>query len=325
MSVSYLGRLLEAGDYKRCLTEAITLLEDGGHDLEAVARIQAAICRSCLELTDHFAAIRAGRAAVDAARKAGAPDVLGPALVDLGTALAAIRQYEEALATFTEFLEAMPTFTAAQCMEGTVLHRMADTLRRAGRPLEALDTYWRARRWMERFGDEAAAREVSRAIIHLLLEMGDPDMAVPLLADGDRYALSSPADRPFLSSHLQARAHWHLARGEYDLAANQAFQALEAADDRLDQQSSAHLLLCQTALAQGKPREALHFALAARVSAIDGRHYALEFEASTLLFRLLRERGERLLREVEADCYAQGLDLYHYLSERALHQMFRAN
>lgn len=325
MSVSYLGRLLDEGDYKRCLTEAFTLLEDGGHDAESMARIQAAICRSCLELTDHFAAVKAGQTAVEIARRAGVPDVLGPALIDLATALVAVRRFDEAMDAFEQFLAELPTFTAAQCMEGVALQRMGDTLRRAGRPEQALNAYWRAHRWMERFGDEAAAREVARSIIHLYLELGQPDVAIPLLVEADRYALNSPGDRRFLSEHLRTRALWHMARSEPELAANQAFQALEVADDRLEQQCSAHLLLCQTALAQDRPREALHFAMAARVTAIDGRLYALEFEASHLLFRLLRERGDRLFREVEADCYAQGLDLCQYLSERTLHQMFRTN
>jgi tetratricopeptide (TPR) repeat protein len=325
LSVSHLARLLESGAYEECLALAAALLAEEGHTREGLARIQAAICRSRLELTDYFAAAEAGKVAVLLADEAGAADLLGAVLIDLATAHGQIRRYDEALEAFQRYLAGLPAYTAARCLEGTALQRMAETLRRAGRPAEALTRVQEARRWFDRFGDAASAVQCARAAIRLHLEQGELAQAVPLLQAGDRHAADHPDDREFLSSHLLDRALFRLAAGEYELASAEAFWALEAAGDRLAQQCRAQLLLAQIALARSEHREALTFALAARVSAIDARAYDLEFEASDLLFRLLRERGERLLREVESDYYRQGVDLFLYISERVVSRLTRMN
>lgn len=321
MSVSDLGRLLESGEYKRCLERAEALLEDGEHDAEGAARIHSVILRSCLELTDYFAAAKAGSEAVRLAERAGAPDLVGFALVDLATAEVAIRQYDQALAHIERYMDEMPHYTGARCQEGTALRRLGDVLLHTGRRPEALDRYWDAHRWFIRFGDEPAARECLRVIIRVHLDQGETAQAAPLLAANDEYALSHEEDRLFLTNHLMDRALFHLVKGEHAAAAQVGFQALQLAENRLDQQASAQLLLAQSALAQERPREALSFALAARVAAIDGRLYDTEFAASEILFRLLRTDGPELLKAVAGDFYAQGVDIYHYLSEQVIKEL----
>lgn len=323
--VQDLGRLLESGEYRRCLEEAFALLKEGGHDAEGAARIHAAICRSRLELTDYFAAVDAGERAVALAEEAGVPDVLGFALVDLGTALSATRRFDGALEVFERFCREVSCFTAARCMEGTVLQRMAATLQRAGSPAEALERFALAERWFQRFGDEASALDCSRAALRIHLDEGEPAKAVPILQAHSQIAAAQPRNRELVSNHLLDRALYHLAVGEYQQSVQEAFQALELADDRLVQQSRAHLLLCQNALATNQPKDALSFALAARVAAIDGKLYDLEFEASEILFRLLRERGARLLKELEVDYQKVGASVFHYLSEQAVDRMLRTN
>lgn len=321
MCVSELGRLLQCGEYKRCLEEATALLAAGAHDSEEVARIQAAICRSRLELTDFFGAVAAGQEAVVFAAEAQNYDVIGAALVDLATALVAVRLYDQAVDLFERYLDGLPTYTASRCMEGIALYRMADALHRTGRHRAALECYSRARLWFERFGDEESSRESARAMMRLFLDAGEPEQALPLLLEGDQYAARCPGDREFLGAHLLDRAMYFLAVGRYEESKQEAFRALEAVGDWLVQQARANLLLCHNALALNQPREALAFALAARVSAIDGRLYDLEFEASDVLFRLLRERGTWLLREVEADYREHGVNIYHYLSDQVINRL----
>lgn len=325
MLVSDLARLMESGDYKRCLEEATLLLATGGHDAESRVRIQAAICKCRLELTDFFAAVEAGRLAVEMASEAQLADVVGFSLIDLGRARAEIRQYDAALEAFERFFQELPIFTAARCMEGIALRHMAGTLHKSGRHNEALERYLEARRWFLRFGDVKTAAECSRSAVHLHLEQGAPEYAIPLLKEGDRYAEAHPQDREFLTDHLLDRAIFLMVVGQHQESIQEAFRALYAADDRLDHQCRAHLILSQNALALNQPKDALSFALAARVAAIDGRCYDLEFEASDILFRLLRGRGARLLEELECDYYEQRVDLYHYLSERVVRRMVREN
>lgn len=317
--------LLDSGEYRRCLEHATALLNEGGHDVATQARIQAAICRCRLELTDYFAAVEVGREAVSLAEEAAQSDLLGSALVDYATALASVRRHGEAQAGFEQFLSLLDQFTAARCMEGTVLQRLGGVLYDQGSTADALQRYRQAQAWFERFGDDNSARACARAMIRIHLDQGDPAQALPLLQAGDLMAEARPFDREFHTDHLLDRALFHLMVGNPADAAREAFQALELADNRLVPQCRAQLLLCQAALAMNQPKDALNFAMAARVSAIDGRIYDLEFEASEILFRLLQKRGARLLSELAGDYYQQGVDVFQYISERSVRRMQQSN
>lgn len=322
MSVTRLARLLETGQYKLCLEEANLLLAGGGHDPERKARILSAVCRSCLELADCHGAVAAGRQAAEAAEAAAAPDVLGAVLVDLGTAMVRTRRHQEALPIFRRYLAGLDACTAARCLEGTALRQMAAACRGAGRLQEALDCYERAQRWFQRFGDETAVGECLRARIQIHLDRNEPDRAFPLLKESDRRLVES-ADTGARFERLLDWAAYYQATGRFDAAARTGFAALEAADGDLSRQCRAQLLLSRTALGQAKPAEALALAFAARVSAIDGRLYAMEFEATDILFRLLEQGGAPLLQEVEADFAQQGVTIAEYLSDRVLRERLR--
>jgi len=321
--VSDLTHLLESGEYRRCLDEALVLLERGGHDGESEARIQAAICRSRLELTDYFGAVQAGEVAVDLAGGAAAFDLLGLALVDLGTAYAQIHRPSQAIAVFQRYLSELTFFTAARCMEGTVLRRLASALQQHGRSGEALERLWEAHEWFERYGDEKSAVDCRRAAIRVYLEQAQSQSALALIREGDRYSETHPWDRDLLVAHMLDRALFCMVTGRHEDSIQEAFRALEAAGSETLQVCEAQLILSQNALALNQPKDALNFALAARVTAIDGRYYDLEFEASDILFQLLRERGGQLVRELETDYQEQGVDVYHYLSDRVIRRYLR--
>lgn len=326
MLVSDLARLMDSGEYRRCLDEATALLSVAeGLDSEARARIYAAMCRCRLQLTDFFGSVEAGERALQHATEAGADDLAGFVLSDLGRALLEIRQYDRALEVLAQYFTEVPECSASRCREGLVNLTMAGVLERVGRRREAMDRYREAHRWFLRFGDLKSAADCLRAVVRVHLDHGEPEHAAAMLREGDLYAADHPDDREFLANHLLDRGFFHLAIGQYEVSIQEAFQALEVPDVRLDQQSRAHMLLCQNALATNRPRDALNFAMAARVSAIDGRHYDLEFEASEILFRLLRERGARIIRDLESDYYRRGVDIYHYLSERVVRRMLDTN
>jgi hypothetical protein len=308
LSVSRLARLLETHQYRQCLEEASALLAAGGHDTEAEARIHAAICRSCLELGAYRVAAQAGDCAVTLARGAGAPDLTGFALADLASAQARERRYEDALQTWNAYLAMLPELVAARCREGMVRFRMGEAFRRIGEPVQAASAYEAARTWFDRFGDEPGAQDCIRALVSLRLEQGDTAAARELL-------LHEPPGR---RDHLLDWARYYLAAARPQLAAEQAFLALNQAGESLDLQCQAQMLLCQSALDQAKAPEALAFALAARVSAMEGQLYDLEFEAAAVICRLLKEHGSELLHEVARDFDEQGVDIYQYLGDPGL-------
>jgi len=320
LSVSHLTRLLDMGEYRRCLQEASMLLAEGAHDAEGEARIQAAICRSYLELTDYQAAIAAGARAADLARRSGAHDVLGAVLLDLGTAQGQVRRSEDALSSFEEFLALLPAYTGARCLEGAARSRQAEVLQCMGRSGEALEAYRMAVHWFDRYGDEPGAQQCLHAMSRIYLDLRQPGKALRCLRESDHRARVRTESRASRCERLLSWARYRLAAGLNAEAARAGYAALECTEDRLDLQAEAQLIMCRAALSQDLPAEALSLALAARVAAIDGRHYEQEFEASQIIFRLLQERGMALLHEVEAVYRKQGVNIYHYLSERALRE-----
>jgi hypothetical protein len=226
-----------------------------------------------------------------------------------------LRRYALALEAWERYERLLPELTGAQCQAGWVSSQKAKALQRLGQADQALDAYVAAWRWFERFGDESSVRTCQRAMMEIHLESGDLKRVRRLLAEGDRRMVD--ADPSFRTDHLLDWACYLLASGRPALAAGRAFAALEQST-ALDQQGRAQMILCQTALQQEKSVEAFAFALAARVSAIEGSHYSLEFDAAEVIFRLLRQHGSELLDEVAADFERQGVNIYDYLSELAV-------
>jgi len=315
LAVCRLVHLLETGQYELCLEEAQTLLAAGARESADQARTYAAICRCRLELGDWPAAAAAGDQALLLSAQEADPDLVGSVLADLGTARARLRQYPSALEACERFLHMLPGLTGTCCREGTVRRQMAEVLQRMGRTERAGEAYAAARRWFQRFGDEQSEWDCVRAMIDIGLETGDLGAVVALLEEGDRRLAN--ADRPFRSDQLRDWARYELAAGRPGRAAECAFLALEVGVG-LEQQGKAQMVLCLAALQQDRPVEALAFALAARVSAMEGNLYCLEFDAAEVIFRLLRHHGTRLLDEVAADFERQGVNIYEYLSELAV-------
>jgi tetratricopeptide (TPR) repeat protein len=310
-----LVRLLETGEYQVCLKEALALLDTGTADDSEQARIYGAICRCRLELGNSREAEMIGLHALSLAEALADADLLAPILVDIGTARMRLRRFGPALEAWEQYERLLPQMTGARCREGFVSRQKAEALQGLGQIDQALAAYAAAGRWFDRFGDAASARACQRAMIAIHLERGDLKRVRRLLAEGDR--VMPGAEAAIRTDHLLDWACYLLASGRPALAAARAFAVLDQAAS-LDQQGRAQMILCQAALQQEKPVEAFAFALAARVSAIEGSHYSLEFDAAEVIFRLLRLHGSELLDEVAADFERQGVNIYDYLSELAV-------
>lgn len=323
MQVNELVRLLESGDYRRCLEQALSLLAEDSLESAGRARVLHVISRSRFGLTDYFGAVEAADQAVALATEAGEQDLLGFALIDLAAAQSKIRRTAEAIASYRRFLSELDSFVAARCMEGTVLSAMARTLAQVGQPEAALRQLAEAIAWFIRYGDEESAHACRRSAAEIHMAQGHFDAARVLLEQGDHYVQNHLANRTVLVDHLLDWAALEYAAGRHQESVQGAFRALEMCVDHLEQQARAQLLLSSNAMAMGQPKDALNFAMGARVSAIDGRFYQMEFEASDIIFRVIRTEGLALLRELETEYYQVGVDLYHYLSARVIDRMAR--
>lgn len=315
MSVARLTGLVETGRYRECLQEAARLLAAGIHGPAETARIYACQCRSALELSEYEAAAEAGARAEPLARRTGEADLLGAVFLDVGTALWKLGRHEPALLAFRRYQAGLETYTAARCLEGTALLRMARVSGEAGKLAEATELYRSARGWFERFGDTESSRSCSKALAEALLKAGRPEEARAELS------LTTPEPGAALTEWCDYLLDWaacHLAAALPVPASQAAFAALEMAEGDLPRQSRAQILLSRSAALRGRDLEAFLFALASRISAIDGRLYAAEFEATQVMIELLRTGGRPLLLEAQGELARQGVDLYDYLPKEVL-------
>lgn len=315
-----LHRLLESGDYHACLAQGRSLLACELLSEADRVRVLLTLCRCHLALGDLMGAVAPGEEAVTLARSLGLRDLEGAALLDLATALAGLRRLPQALTALERFRQGLPEYTASQCLEGAALRQTAEVMARMGRPADAVDWYQHAGHWFRRFGDEQTAGECLLGIIDTALDAGDLAATERWLAEADRHPLGDPASTGRL---ILARARFYQLVGQPQASADEAFRALLVAENPSRLQVQAHLHLSRVAEAMDRPVEALGFAFAARVSAIDARLYPLEFEAVALLVRLIHRYGMTSVHELGVELERQGVDLYQYLERAELERLAR--
>lgn len=308
-----LERLMAAGEYQRCLQAGRLLLEEGDPTGEEAGRTWALLCRCYLLAGDHLRALEAGRKAEAITSGQAMTDVTAAVLSDLATALATLRRYEETLAVLIRFYRLLPDCTAAQCLEGDALRRHGAVLGRLGRLQEAAARFHEAIRWYRRFGDEATAGACLQDLTQLWLDRHRADQTYPLLLEGDRHLASHPDDRGFEARHRLLRARYHRMAGRWQESTDEAYSALDLSEELSNVRAESQLLLSQNAAEADQPVEALGFALSARVTAVDGRLYTLEYRACTWLADLMYRYGPTALAELERALERVGVDLYQYL------------
>lgn len=315
-----LHRLLESGDYWGCLARGRALLEEQPLLDAERSSVLHALSRCHLALGQYGGAAAAGERAVVLAERHQLADLAGNALLDLAKALAGLRRYPEALAALDRFREALPEYTATLCLEGMALKLTGEILLMAGQPEEAVDWLARAYHWFHRFGDEQTAGDCLLTMVDGHLAANDLEAAALRLAEAESRGESDPV---FTGRRLLVRARYLQAKGQDQPSVDEAFRALVLAEHCSELQVEAQLHLSRMAERMRRPVDALSFALAARVSAIDGRLYSLEFKASAWLMSLIRQHGIQPMAELAADMEGQGVDIYQYLDPVAVERLAR--
>lgn len=317
-----LHRLLGSGDYWSCLEQGRDLLERDSLAEAERARVLSVLCRCHLALGQLLGAEASGRRAASLARRLRLRDLEGAVLLDLAAALTGLRRHSEALDALDRFRGGLSEYTASQCLEGVALQQTAEALTGIGRTDEAVEWYQRARHWFSRYGDERSALDCLLGSIEACLAAADstadrrPADIARWQAEAERWL--AEADRHVDDDALTGRFRLARARllrlaGHDQASVDEAFRALLLAPQLSPLQVRAQLHLSRMGEAMDRPVDALSFAFAARVSAIDGRLYGMEFEAASLLLELIRQHGMEPLEELAGELAQQGVYLYQYL------------
>ncbi|MFZ5816879.1 MAG: hypothetical protein ACOY93_16555 [Bacillota bacterium] len=313
-------RLLEEGEFKKCLRLAEQLMLKGGWSLSEMATINLAICRCRLGIQDPYGAIAAGMLAVKLARDSGEYDLLGRALLNLGTAYVGIRQYDQALQQFYSYLDFLPQFNEARRLEGAIWKHIGVTYQRKLESEKALEALTRAREWFSDRGIDYSTFTCTHDLINTYLQMHETDPMTSLdpvrelLAQQREIARRNPRETYFEGTYLLDLAAFYLHEGRIARAMVAANKGMEV--HRGDRIHTFHcqLLLHRCAMEKGDARRALGHALAARVQAVDGRFYELEFLASQAMADVIKQQGPDVVRQLDEEYLAMGVDLGQYLS-----------
>lgn len=313
-------RLMEEGDFKKCLRLAEQLMLKGGWSLAEMATINLAICRCRLGIQDPYGAIAAGMLAVKLAKDTGEFDLLGRALLNLGTAYVGIRQYDQALQQFYSYLEFRPEYKEASRLEGAIWRHIGVTHQRKLESRKAVEALTRARDWFAERSIDYSSFMCNHDLINTYLQMIETDQLTSLepvkemLLQQKAIASRHPKETYYRGTYLLDLAACYLVEGRVARAMVAANQGMEV--HRGDRVHTFHcqMVLHRAAVEKADPRRALSHALAARVQAVEGRFYELEFLASQAMADVIKQQGPEMVRQLDEEYLAMGVDLGQYLS-----------
>jgi len=322
--IDYLVQLMEAGEFEKALRLSEQILLRGGMTLSEMAKLNLVICRCRLGVNDAYGAVNSGLLAVKLARDTRDWDLLGRALLNVGTAYIGTRQYDLALQHFYGFMEHRAQYTTAARFEGAVWRSIGVAHQRKLETSLAIDALNRARQWFAKLGSDHSAFACMHDLIHTYVQLhrSDPahslDPVAKLLEEARLVVRKYPGDSYFRGYYLYDRAIYYLHSRKLGRALVCAMKAMETHKGDHLLNSNAHMILCECNRVMGDTKQALGYALAARVEAIHGRHYELEFIAAQTMAEIIRKQGTEAVRELDLEYQAMGIDLGQYLSPSLL-------
>jgi tetratricopeptide (TPR) repeat protein len=237
------------------------------------------------------------------------------------------RQYDEALQQLYAYLENVHLYTTARRFEGAIWRSIGVGHQRKLESKLAIDALNRAQIWFAKQGADHSAFSCIHDLIHTYLQVNETDPKFSLKPVGDllvkerELARKYPEDPFFRGIYLYDQASRYLRIKRYPRAMVCAMQALDISKDDHQLTSNAHMILYECCRDLGDTKQALGYALAARVSAIQGRHFELEFLAAQAMAEIIRKQGTEVIRELDLEYQAMGVDLSQYLSPEILRRV----
>lgn len=323
--LEYLVKLMEDGDFQRCLRLAEQQLLRGGMTRNQLAKLNMVISRCRLGMNDLYGAIPSGQLAVKLARDLEEWDLLGRALLNLGTALVGTRQYDQALLQFYTYLEHLPHYSASRRLEGAAWKNIGIAHQRKLETDRAIDALNRARQWFAKQEIDHSTFTCTHDLVNTYLqkyEAGpDPSLLTKveeLLRYEKEIVRRQAADTYFRSLYLYDQAAYYMHCGRLGRAMVCAMKAMEVRKGDFGLAFHSNMVLHRCTRSLGDAKQALGYAIAARVQALQGRHFELEFLATQAMAEVIREQGTRVVRELDDEYMALGIDLGQYLSPSLL-------
>ncbi|HLN60410.1 MAG TPA: hypothetical protein VK464_02580 [Symbiobacteriaceae bacterium] len=321
--VDYLVQLMEAGEFEKCLRLAEHQLLEGGMSLTELATLNMVICRCRLGVNDPYGAINSGLLAAKLAGDTHQWDTYGRVLLNVGTAYMGTRQYDLALQNLYSYFERQHYYVESRRFEGAVWRGIGIAHQRKQESRLAIDALKKAYHWFAKQGVDQSAFSTLHDLVHTYLQVfdtkgGSLDQVHELLTDQKKIARKYPGDSYFRAYYLNDQSAYYLRARRWGRALVCAYKALDIRKNDHILAFHAHMNLCHGYRELGEAKQALSYALAARVSALQGRHYDLEYIAAHTMADLIRKQETELVRQLDEEYAAMGIDLGQYLSPALL-------
>ncbi|HLO01528.1 MAG TPA: hypothetical protein VK191_00235 [Symbiobacteriaceae bacterium] len=318
--VEQLIQLMEAGDYEGCLRAAEQVLLRGGLGMVQMAHVNLVISRCKLASNDAFGAIPSGIQATKMARDAKEWDLFGRALLTLGAAYVGANNFTEALEQFYTFLKHLGDFDRSRRLEGAVWRQLGITYGRILETEKAVDSLERARRWFRRNENEHSHFICGSDLVSIYLgrREREPEASIEpvrtILAEQKLYAKRTPHELLYKIQYLYNQGEYYFYTGRIGRAMVAAMQSMDQAQHDHPHRFQCHMLLHRCTVKIGQGKEALGYAVAARLEAMKGRHYELELLAVQAITETIKREGAQVVEALEKDYREVGLELSEYLS-----------
>lgn len=323
--VEYLKQLVDEEQWDKIPRYAERLLFQGANlNPEDLAWINFAICRvRCLQ-NEPYAAIPPGELAKKLAKDRGLWDLLARIFVSLNFAYLQARQYDRVLSGGYEYLQYITYYSVGRNREGHIWMQIGGAYEYTGDYAGARKAFERARRVLELSGDAYWADECRRRLIEVSYHL-DPDHVPSLIEQGESYVADHPNDNLKQALQLYDRAKWALYKQEYHESTLWAQGALDATRQHKAPmvegvQFGIFMVLSHVSRALGDAKSALSYALSARMVAITGKFFALEFEAANHIHDLLSCGATEAVQTLDREYLEAGLDMTYWLGDVAVQE-----
>ncbi|HEY3365521.1 MAG TPA: response regulator [Symbiobacteriaceae bacterium] len=273
------------------------------------------LCKEYLQLTEPNlakATAHAEQALKDAERGDETAALHARALLSLGTCHVRSGRFREAIRLLQRF-EALRSRLgpAGAVLEGEVEYQLALALEQTGDLMGAQKALACAREAFLRLRLSNRAEECRAHIARLCRAMGDEE-GLTAVAENEAPVPTVPTARWAL--HLE-QAEYHLQMGDPAQAVREAIAALHLVEGDSARCYDCYFMLLRCAQTQGHRKDALNFALSARIMALEAQRHDLAYKPTTIFLELLgpREEADAQLKQLEAEYRRWGLDIYRYL------------
>lgn len=314
--ISYLKELMEQGEYHKALQVAMEALLQVGNDLHEFVEVNLLVAECRLKLNEPLAALPSAQIASKLARDLESYDALATAELFKGKAYANMRQYVEAMDSCFTVIEFGPRLQGRKRLEydtwmclGFIYERVGD----AKQQIWALRNAWKLNFVTRNSVERNSLRTM---LLHASLSAKDYDSARDLLRDWRNYLGQNPEDTHGRYLYVVDLARFALERKKYRVTSHLALEELDRQKGHPIRQGVFYQYLYEASIGLDRPEEALGYALAARMAALEARRYDIEFEAAEWVVELVRKYGSGLVAKLDKRYMAQGVNLGSFLGQQ---------